>query len=387
MSENNKNPRAETVAATAGHYLDLHNGSVTPPILPSTTFARDDRYNPLNPAHTYARDGSPAYLVAERVLAELENGKECRLFASGMAAISAVFYTLSPGDHVILPASMYWGVFVWVRNYCSRNDIVISLYDPADAATISPLIDAQSRTELVWVESPTNPLMHVTDIRLAADLAHAAGAMLVVDSTAATPVFSQPLDLGADLVVHSATKYLNGHSDILCGALITREEHPRWLAICDERQQAGAVAGAFESWLLVRGMRTLYLRVERAADNTLAIARFLQQHRQVSQVHYPGLPEHPGHAIAQKQMNGGFGALLSFQVVGGAKAALGVTGALKYIISATSLGGVETLIEHRHSVEPPETGIPDDLLRLAVGVEHVDDLISDLSQALDSISY
>lgn len=371
-----------SIAATADHFLDIPSGGVVPTLNPSTTFARDDSYRPLNPAHVYARDDSPAFTVAERVLAELENGTDCRLFASGMAAVATVFYTLSPGAHVVVPDSMYWGVLLWIKRFCERNDIVLSYYDPADAESIKPALDAQSRTDIVWVETPSNPFLHVTDIARAATLTHAAGAMLVVDSTAATPVFTRPLDLGADLVLHSATKYLNGHSDVLAGALVTRETHALWDAVCQERHDAGAVCGAFESWLLVRGMRTLYVRVERAAENALQVARFLSTHNAVEHVLYPGLPDHRGHTIAQAQMSGGFGGLLSFQVNGNAETALKVAGALRLIPSATSLGGVETLIEHRHSVEPPETGIPENLLRLSVGIEHAEDLIADLQQAL-----
>jgi len=383
---NTRQPSGDSIAATAGHYLDIQTGSVTPAVMPSTTFARDDQYRPLNPAHKYARDDSPAFLAAEKVIAELENGRECKLFASGMASIASIFYTLKPGTHVVLPESMYWGAYVWIRAYCARQDIAITLYDPAAAQTISEALRDQIQTSLVWVETPSNPLLQVTDIELAAQLAHAADAMLVVDSTAATPVFTRPLDLGADLVMHSATKYLNGHSDVLAGALITRDEHPMWQAICAERRLAGAVPGAFESWLLLRGMRTLFLRVRRSAENALQIAQFLHDHPLVSQVHYPGLPSHPGHQVASRQMNSGYGGMLSFQVVGDAKTALRVAGSLQYIVSATSLGGVETLIEHRHSVEPPETNIPDNLLRLAVGIEDVGDLIADLRQALDKVN-
>jgi len=308
------------------------------------------------------------------------------LFASGMACIASIFYTLKPGSHVVLPSSMYWGAYIWIRHYCDRNDITLTRYNPAQTESISQALRDQSQTAFVWVETPGNPLLQVTDIALAAEIAHAAGTQVVVDSTAATPVFTQPLDLGADLVVHSATKFLNGHSDVLAGAVVTKEEHRLWTALCTERQLAGAVLGSFESWLLLRGMRTLYVRVRRSAENALLIARFLQSHPVVNQVHYPGLAQHPGHEIAARQMDGGFGGLLSFQVTGGAKAALKVAGALEYIVSATSLGGVETLIEHRHSVEPPETNIPENLLRLAIGIEHVDDLIADLRQALDSVN-
>lgn len=384
-NEIDKRINPASIAATADHYLDIQSGGIVPTLNPSTTFARDDQYRPLNPANVYARDDSPAFTVAERVLAELENGSDCRLFASGMAAVAAVFYTLSPGAHVVIPSSMYWGVLSWLQRYCDRNDIVVSHYDPADSESIATAIQTNTRVDIVWVETPSNPFLHVTDIASAADIAHDAGARLVVDSTAATPVFTRPLDLGADLVVHSATKYLNGHSDVLAGAVVTRESHALWDALCLERHDAGAVCGAFESWLLVRGMRTLFVRVERAADNAMRIAQFLSEHTAVDRVLYPGLVEHPGHAVASMQMVGGFGGLLSFQVKGDAAAALRVAGALQLIPSATSLGGVETLIEHRHSVEPPETGVPENLLRVSVGIEHVDDLIDDLNQALSFV--
>ena len=380
---NNPNDRdGATTAAKASHFLDVHSGAVVPEIQLSTTFARDDRYTLLNPANLYARDDSPAFVHAERTLADLENGEECRLFASGMAAIAAVFYTLSPGSHVVLPQAMYWGARLWIKEYCQRQDIFISEYDPSDAATIEACMELHTRTDLVWVETPTNPMMHVTDIAEACEIAHEHGAVVCVDSTTATPVFTRPLDHGADLVMHSATKYLNGHSDVLAGALITRDDHDLWQAITNERKLAGAVIGAFEAWLLLRGMRTLYVRVQKAADNALQIAQFLEQHPAVESVSYPGLESHPGHEIAKKQMLGGFGGLLSFSVNGNASTALKVAGGLQIITSATSLGGVESLIEHRQTLEPAENMIPENQLRLSVGIESVEDLIADLQQAL-----
>ena len=373
-----------TVAAKASHFLDVHSGAVVPEIQLSTTFARDDRYSPINPANLYARDDNPTFVHAERTLADLENGEECLLFASGMASIAAIFYCLSPGCHVVLPEAMYWGAKLWIKDYCLRQDIFISEYDPSDAGTIEACTERHTRTDLVWVETPSNPMMHVTDIAQAADIAHAQGALLCVDSTAATPVFTRPLDHGADLVMHSATKYLNGHSDVLAGALVTRDEHKLWQALNKERQMAGAVVGAFEAWLLLRGMRTLYVRVQRAASNALQIAQFLEQHASVESVGYPGLKSHPGHAIASKQMQGGYGGMLCFTVHGDASVALKVAGCLQIITSATSLGGVESLIEHRQSLEPEENMIPSNQLRLSVGIENVEDLIDDLAQALES---
>ncbi len=373
---------AATLVAKADDYIDTTTGGITPPIITSTTYARDNRYRPIDDAHVYGRDDNPTFVQAERVLAELEQGEEALLFSSGMAAIAAVFYTLNSGAHVVLPKSMYWGVFTWTRTYCDRADIAISYYDTPDAESISQAMVNAARTDFVWIETPSNPMMHVTDIARAAQIAHAAGAALVVDNTTPTPVFTQPLLLGADLVVHSATKTLNGHSDVLAGAVVTKEVNERWEKIAAERRGAGAVPGAFEAWLLLRGMRTLCVRAERAASNAMQVAQFLDEHERVECVLYPGLSSHPGHAIAKRQMHDGFGSLLSFQVMGGAKAALDVASKLNIIVSATSLGGVETLIEHRYSVEPPETCVPENLLRLAIGIEDIHDLIDDLNQAL-----
>ncbi|MFK7857332.1 MAG: PLP-dependent aspartate aminotransferase family protein [Granulosicoccus sp.] len=371
-----------TIAAKADHYLDKNSGGIVPPIMPSTTYARDSSYQPLHGAQVYARDNNPTFLQAERVLATLEHGEEALLFASGMAAVAAVFYTLESGSHVVLPNSMYWGVLDWTRRYCERASIHVRYYAPAELESLASAIASNTKTDLVWVETPSNPMMHITDVLLAAELAHAAGALLVVDNTVPTPLITRPLALGADIVMHSATKSLNGHSDVIAGALVTREKSAHWQRIAVERHDAGALISPFDAWLLLRGMRTLAIRVERANQNTALIADYLQQHEQVERVFYPGLDIHPGHCVARKQMKGGYGALLSFQVRGGKADALAVASCLKLIISATSLGGVETLIEHRYSIEPTETGVPENLLRLAVGIEDIEDLKADLGQAL-----
>lgn len=371
-----------TIVAKADHYLDAQSGGVVPPINVSTTFARDVQNQPLNPAHVYARDNNPSFVQAERVLAKLEDGEQALLFSSGMAAIAAVFYTLESGAHVVLPKSMYWGVFSWTRNYCARVSIAISYYAPDDAESLRSVLQGCERTDFVWLETPSNPMMHITDIALAARLAHEAGALLIVDNTVPTPLLTQPLNLGADVVMHSATKFLNGHSDVIAGALVTREQSAHWQRIAVERHDAGAVISPFDASQLLRGMRTLSLRVERACHNAERIARFLQAHDRVERVLYPGLETHPGHEVARRQMSGGYGGLMSFLVRGDKAETLAVIGRLQLLIRATSLGGVETLIEHRHSVEPPETGVPVNLLRLAVGIEDADDLIQDLDQAL-----
>lgn len=381
--------RYETLAVKASHYLDLQTGAVVAPIHTATTYARDDRYRLLNAACAYSRDDSPSYPIAEQTLSDLENAEGCCLFSSGMAAISAVMRAFGSGANLILPESLYWGVFSWARRFAEKNDIRIHYYDNGHAeslqALLSDLKDQGIKPDLVWVETPSNPFLHITDIEAVASIVHQADSLLCVDSTAASPVLTRPLDLGADFVVHSATKYLNGHSDALCGAVLAREDNATWQSICEERHLSGAVAGNLESWLLSRGMRTLFLRVERASDNAMQIAEFLNAHENVVKVHYPGLPAHPGHGVASRQMGGRFGGLLSFEVSGGKENALAVAGALQLITSATSLGGVETLIEHRASVEPPETGVPGSLLRLAVGIEQVDDLLADLSQSLMQI--
>jgi len=371
-----------TIAAKADHYVDVRSGGVVPPINASTTFARDAGNQPLCAGHVYARDNNPTFVQAERVLAKLEDGEQALLFASGMAAIAAVFHTLDSGAHVVLPNSMYWGVFSWTRQYCARASIAISYYSPDDMDSLRDALQGQERTDFVWVETPSNPMMHITDIALAARLAHAAGAQLFVDNTVPTPLLTQALALGADLVMHSATKSLNGHSDVIAGALVTRESHAHWQRIVIERHDAGAILSPFDASMLLRGMRTLALRVERACDNSARIAEFLHQHDCVEKVLYPGLESHPGHEVASRQMNGGYGSLMSFLVKGDKAETLAVLGRLELLIRATSLGGVETLVEHRHSIEPPETGVPENLLRLAVGIEDVNDLIHDLDQAL-----
>ncbi len=375
------------MVAKADDFLDTTTGAIVPPIQPSTTFARDDRYEPINPANVYTRDCNPTFLPAENIIAELEGGDACALFASGMAAVAAVFYTLTTGSHAVIPGAMYWGVLSWTRAYCDRVGIVLSEYDPASIDSLEAALEGHAKTDLIWVETPSNPLMGVTDLSEVARIAERVGALMVVDNTTATPVFTQPIKHGAHIVMHSATKSLNGHSDVLAGALVTSDENlPAWQLIKQERHGAGALPGSFEAWLLQRGLRTLYLRVERAAATTQWLAEKLQAHDAVSGVMYPGLPTDPGHETAKKQMHGGFGSLLSFEVIGGRENALAVAGALQLIVSGTSLGGVETLIEHRHSVEPPETCLPENLLRLAVGIEDKKDLWDDLEQALAKLT-
>ncbi len=378
----------ESLAASGSHYIDLQTGAVVPAIHPSTTFARDDQYNLINPAHGYARDKSPTYLAAEQVLSDLENAAECRLFSSGMAAIASVIQSVGASGHILVPDSFYWGVYSWLQSYSAASGLRLSTYANAESTSLESVLNglkqAEDSPDLVWVETPSNPFLHVTDIRDAADNAHAAGAMLCVDSTAATPVLTRPLDLGADLIVHSATKYLNGHGDALVGAVLCSSDNAMWQSVLAQRAMAGSVPGNLEAWLLARGMRTLYVRVRQCCSNAMALAEWLERQPLVERVHYPGLTTHPSHAIAKQQMQDGFGGLLSFELKANKAATLQFAGSLKFIVSATSLGGTETLIEHRASVEPPETGVPDNLLRVSVGIERVEDLIEDLQQAYEA---
>ena len=375
-------PKSATVLAQLGHYVDPATGALVPPIQPSTTFARDESYALRDPAHTYGRDDCPGYAQVEAVLCTLEAGAEALVFPSGMAAVAALFSTLRRGDAIVVQRSIYYGTLAWLRKFCAQREIGLRDFDGADSASLERAV-GDARPTIVWTETPSNPMLDVVDIARAAEVAHAAGALLAVDSTAATPLLTQPLALGADLVMHSATKYLNGHSDLLAGVLVTKQIDERWAAIRADRHDAGALLGPFEAWLLLRGLRTLALRVRQASENALAIARFLEGHSRIERVLYPGLPSHPQHTLARRQMAGGCGGLLSFQVKGDADAALAVAGGLQLIARATSLGGTESLIEHRFTIEGAATGVPPNLLRLSVGIEDGDDLIADLAQALD----
>ena len=375
------NPSSDTpstLLAQAGHYLDPATGAVVPPLQASTTFARDDAYHLIGPSR-YSRYGNPTVEAAEALLARLEHGAEALLFGSGLAAVAAVLDTLRPGDRIVAPRVMYHGTLTLMRRVAARRGLTLALYDPGAAESLgSAVVDG---TRLVWVETPANPTWEVIDIAEAANAAHRAGAILCVDSTVAPPVTTRPLHFGADLVFHSASKYLNGHGDVLAGALVTRVTDDRWADIRMARNLGGAVLGAFEAWLLIRGLRTLPLRFARASENAAAIAIWLSQHPRVARVLYPGLPSHPGHDMAARQMHGGFGGMLSLLVNGDAAAAQSVAARLRRFYAAASLGGVESLVEHRASVEGPDSLVPPNLLRLSIGIEDVDDLIADLDQA------
>ncbi|MFT6676803.1 MAG: cystathionine gamma-synthase [Sulfitobacter sp.] len=370
-----------TIAAHAGGAADAHTAGVVPAVHMATTFVRDEKYDPVKAGHIYLRSYNENVLVAENLLSQLEGAAQSLLFPSGMAATAAVFRTVPNGACVLVQSQIYWGTTGWIRDFCTRRGITLIEVEASDPVALNAACQAH-RPALVWIETPSNPWLRITDVAQAAAFAHAVDAQLVVDSTAASPVLSQPLALGADIVMHSATKGINGHSDVLAGSLSTGQvDAPIWQMIVDDRNQAGAVMGPMEAWLLTRGMRTLPLRMREMSRNAMALAEYLLDHPQVEAVLYPGLPDHPGHAIAARQMSGGYGGLLSFVVKGGAQAALRATGRLQLFQRATSLGGVESLVEHRHTIEP-HTGIPEGLLRLSVGIEDAGDLIADLGQAL-----
>jgi len=380
---NNDNLSPETLLAQAMHYLEPVNGGIVPGVQMATTYARDQDYELRAPGISYGRDKNPTYLVAEQVVAELEGGAGALLFSSGLAAAAALFHTLKPGDHVVAPVIMYHGLRDWLIQFCENWKVDIDYFDAtvdgALASTIKP-----DRTRIVWIETPANPTWDITDIAAAADLAHAAGARLAVDSTVATPLLTRPLALGADFVFHSATKYLNGHSDVIAGVLVAKEDDDQWHAVRFQRTFGGAILGPMEAWLLLRGMRTMHLRVQRSSESAMIIARELEGHGRISRVLYPGLASHPGHAIATRQMQGGFSGLLSVLVDGDAAATRAVAARTRVFVPATSLGGVESLIEHRATVEGPNSPVAPNLLRISVGIENVADLIADLDQALSS---
>jgi cystathionine gamma-synthase len=375
-----RKPAPATIAAQAAGAVDAQTGGVVPGISLTTTYLRGQDNALLRPDNMYGRDQNDTVRQAEEVVRALEGAAASLLFPSGMAAVAAVFRALPSGARVVMQTGIYWGTLKWVRDYCVRRAIILDEVDAADGAALARA--CRSSADMVWVEVPSNPWLRCVDITAAAGMAHKAGAALVVDGTAATPVLTRALELGADLSMHSATKALNGHSDVLGGVLSCREPSlPIWAEIATDRHDAGAVIGPFEAWLLMRGMRTLPLRVERMCANAMAVAEWLDAHAGVEAVLYPGLPGHPGHEVAVRQMRGGYGYLLSFLVRGDRARALDVVGRLRLWHRATSLGGVESLCEHRASIEP-DTGIPETLIRLSVGIEDAGDLIADLEGAL-----
>ena len=380
MGKQTAGQHIETLAARALGRIDETTRGVVPAIHVATTFLRDAD-NRYRSGFSYGRPDNLTVQNAEAVVRALEQGRAALAFSSGMAAATTLFSALEPGARVVAPKQMYWALRSWLEHDLARLGIGVDFVDMSDLTALKAA-SRPGQTRLVWAETPANPLWSLTDLAAAAEIAHRAGALLAVDSTAATPIFTRPLALGADIVMHSATKYLNGHSDALAGVLVTAAEDALWAEVTRRRAAYGAILGPFEAALLLRGVRTLHLRVRAAAANAMALARHFSAHRHVAEVLYPGLAGHPQHALAARQMQGGFGGMLSIRVKGGAPAAIATAAEVHVWSRATSLGGVESLIEHRASVEAPGSGVPDDLLRLSAGIEHVDDLIGDLDRAL-----
>ncbi|MEP6730430.1 MAG: aminotransferase class V-fold PLP-dependent enzyme [bacterium] len=374
--------RIETLAVHAGHSADPSTGAVTPPIHLSTTFERETDGG-YRGGHVYARTSNPNRTSLEQVLATLEKGEVALAYSSGSAATMAVFQALSPGDHVIAPDDAYYGTLRQLREIFAVWGLEADVADMTNLDAVAKLL--RPNTKIVWVETPSNPLVRVVDIEKLAELAHSVGARCVVDNTWATPVLQLPLALGADVVMHSTTKYLGGHSDLLGGALVVKKNDEFAERLSLMQKVGGAVPSPFDCWLLVRGIRTLPWRMRAHCDNAMQVARFLESHKAIAAVHYPGLESHSGHEIAVRQMTD-FGGMMSIQLRGGEKSALDLTRKLTLFTRATSLGGTESLIEHRASVEGPTTLAPVNLLRVSIGLEHPDDLIEDLEQALSKLS-
>jgi cystathionine gamma-synthase len=370
----------ETIAAQTLFEPDPTTGALIPSVSPSSTYERaaDNSY-PLG--RIYSRADNPTYDIAADTLTALEGGAASLLFSSGMAAATAVFQTLKPGDRVVASSVMYWALRGWLLDFATRWGLRVDLVDTSDLGAVAAALRA-GPVRLIWLETPANPLWKVSDIAAISELRRNSGASLAVDSTTATPVLTRPLSRGAEIVMHSATKYLNGHSDVVAGTLTTAREDTLWENIKLVQRQNGAVIGPFEAWLLQRGMRTLYPRVRWQCASAQTLAERLAAHPAIADVLYPGLPSFSGHDVAKRQMCDGFGGMLSIRVRGGAQAAIAVAAKLRVWRRATSLGGVESLVEHRASIEGPASPVPDDLLRLSVGLESIDDLWNDLETAL-----
>lgn len=368
----------ETLAVHAGHGIDPATAAVTPPIVLSTTFERGEDGS-FPSGYIYGRSGNPNRTMLEDCLATLEGGAAGLAFASGSAATAAVFQALAPGDHVIAPTDAYHGTRNLLRDVFTPWGLRVSFVDMTDLDAVAAA--AEEGTRLIWAETPSNPLLKLTDIAAVAEIARRTGARCVVDNTWCSPAVQRPLDHGADAVMHSTTKYLSGHSDVTGGVVIVRDEDEFAARLRMLQGAAGAVPSPFDCWLLLRGIRTLPWRIRAHSENAGRVAAYLDDHPGVEVVHYPGLASHPGHAIARRQM-AHFGGMLSFQVPGGAGDAMAVAARLRLFTRATSLGGTESLIEHRASIEGPDTTTPPTLLRVSVGLEHPDDLIDDLAQAL-----
>ncbi|MGZ3602476.1 MAG: trans-sulfuration enzyme family protein [Ktedonobacterales bacterium] len=372
--------RLETLAVHAGHMIDPATGAVITPIHLSTTFERaEDGSFPHG--HSYTRSSNPNRAALEESLRLLEDGAAAAAFSSGSAATMSVFQALAPGDHVIVPDDAYYGTTKLLRETFQPWGLEVSFVNMAELDQVREAV--RPNTRLIWIETPSNPQLKITDIAAVAEIAHGNGARCVCDNTWATPILQQPLALGADIVMHSTTKYLGGHSDVLGGGLVAREDDAFFQKVRQIQTSGGAVPSPFDCWLILRGIRTLPYRMRAHSENAQRVATYLSQHPDVEAVHYPGLVTHPGHTIAARQMSLP-GGMVSFQVGSGREEALGVAARMHLFTRATSLGGPESLVEHRASAEGPETRTPENLLRLSIGLEHPDDLIDDLALALES---
>jgi cystathionine gamma-synthase len=372
--------KIETRAVHAGRHIDPATAAVTSPIYLSTTFERTPE-GEYPQGFSYSRENNPNRRALEQCLAALEGGKEALAFSSGLAVSTSVVMGLEPGDHVIVADDVYWGLRKVIGDVFAKSGLQTTYVDFTDLAAVAAALRPETR--LVWIETPSNPLMKVTDLEAVAETVRAKGpnAITVCDGTFATPVLQRPLDCGIDMVAHSTTKYISGHSDVVGGALVTRHDNYLFERARKAQRYGGSVPSPFDCWLTMRGIETLPLRVRAQSESAMRIARCLREHPQVEAVHYPGLAEHPGHGIAARQM-AAFGGMLSFRVKGGREEAMRVAARCRLFIRATSLGGAHSLIEHRASVEGPTSKTPQNLLRVSVGLEHVDDLFEDLAQAL-----
>ncbi|KAF1691332.1 trans-sulfuration enzyme family protein [Pseudoxanthomonas koreensis] len=369
----------DTLAAHAGVAPDPASGALAPPLQLATTFEHaPDAATPLG--YLYQRYGNPNQAQLEQVLASLDGGARGMFFATGMTAGTTLMQALEPGSELLIADDTYFGYRAVAGQWLARWGIRHTVVDMTDLDAVRAAVGPDTR--LLWAETPSNPLLKVCDIAALADIAHGAGARLLVDGTFATPVLQQPLALGADIVLHSATKYLGGHGDVMGGVLVFAADDGLAAACHELRRQTGNTASPFAAWLVLRGLRTLPVRIERHCRNAAAVAEYLSSHPRVQAVHWPGLASHPGHAVAARQMHGGFGGMLSFEVAGGRDAALDVAGRLRLFTNATSLGSTESLVEHRASIEAPQKQSPPGLLRLSVGLEDPRDLVEDLAQAL-----
>ena len=373
-----KKYKLETLAVHAGHAVDAGTGAVTEAIHLSTTFERDADGG-YSRGFLYSRNHNPNRNALEAALAALEGGAGGAAFGSGLAAVTAIFQGLAPGDHVIAPGDIYHGTANVLKHLFAKWGVTASFIDMKNLDAVRSALTPQTR--IIWIETPSNPLLQCVDIVAIAEIAHAHGARAIADNTFASPVLQQPLALGCDMVMHATTKYLGGRSDVLGGAVVTRLDDEHFAQLRTAQLFGGAVPSPFDCWLVMRSLPTLPYRMQAHCANAQKVAEFLAQHDKVSVTHYPGLPGNPFHALAARQMSG-FGGMLSFEVKGGKDAAMALAAHVEIFTRATSLGGVESLIEHRASIEGPQSKTPQGLLRVSVGLEHADDLIDDLAQAL-----